>query len=149
MAIERFTYTGDPANNSRDAVRFHAGDTDRRAAEIDDREIDYALTLTDDTRVAAAILLEALASKYSRKADVTAGQVSKRMSTIAGSLREQAAELRSIAGIVATPFFGGLTHSGKLDLDQRTDDVQPAFKRGQFDNPRADSFDGSTDSGEE
>lgn len=137
MAVKTFTYTGDPARNTRDAVRFHAGDTDRENAELEDGEIDYALTLQPNVKLAAAELLEALAAKYSRKADISVGQVSKSLGSISDRLAKRAEGLRSKAGIIATPFFGGLTQSGKTNLDQGTDDVQPRFRRGQFDNPRA------------
>ena len=149
MAVRKFTYSGDPASSDRDAVRFHAGDTDRDLAELEDEEIDYALGLQPDVKLAAAELLEALAAKYSRKANIAVGQVRKDLGSVADQLAKRAKDLRATAGNLAQPFFGGLTKSGKSDLDTRTDDVQPRFRRGQFDNPRAASLDDPSPSSEE
>lgn len=141
MAVERFTYAGDPAAGPIHAVRFFAGDTDRDAAELDDREIAYALTLKDNPRLCAADLLDALSAKYARKATFKAGEISKNLSDVAKSLSDRATKLRNNAGVLSTPFFGGRTHSGKEDLDARTDDVQPMVRRGQFDSPLVHQFD--------
>lgn len=144
MAVEVFTYNGDPTTSAVNLVRFYTGDTDRDLAELDDREIAFAITNQSNPKLAAAELLDALATKYARKANITVGQVSKQMGTISDTLRKRAEDLRATAGNLALPFFGGLTKTGKNDLSARTDDVQPHFTIGQFDNPQASQFDGET-----
>lgn len=141
MAL-KFTYGGNPAASTRDAVRFYAGDTERSSAQLDDREVDFAVTQHPNPRMAAAICLDALAAKYSFKASVSVGEVSKELGEVADKLHKRAEELRNEAakkGVL--PFFGGLTVQGKLDLDNRTGDVQPRFRTGQFDDPDAKQFD--------
>jgi hypothetical protein len=146
----KFTYGRNPARSNRDAVRFFTGDVDRESAFLDDDEIDWSLTDSPNPRMAAAVLLDNLATRFSRKADISVGQVSKTFSGIADALRERAKNLREEASRrSALPFFGGLTISGKNDLDERTDDVQPHFRLKQFDNPLARQFDdGSVPTGE-
>jgi len=146
MAL-KFTYGGDPATSTRDAVRFYTGDTERRTAQLDDREVDFALTQNSNPRMAAALCLDALAAKFSFKASISVGEVSRELGEVADKLRKRAEELRTEAGKKGVlPFFGGLTIQGKTDLDNRTGDVQPHFRIGQFDSPEARQFDeGSPD----
>lgn len=149
MPVKRFSYDGDPTSSSVNQVRFYAGDTDRELAEIDDKEIEAALADQVDERLSAAVLLDALAAKYARKADVSVGDVSKSYGDISDKLAKRAEDLRTRAGtLAATPFFGGLSKSGKSDLNGRSDDVQPRFYRGQFDSPEAQQFDGGSDTDE-
>ncbi len=141
MAEEiRFTYTHDPSRSGLDAVRFYTGDVERSSAMLDDREIEFALTQNPTPKIAAAVLLEQLAARYARKADISVGQVSKALGAVSDKLAKRAKELRSSVNVA--PFFGGLTISGKQELDGRTDDVQPHFKIGQFDDREAGQFDG-------
>lgn len=141
-SVIKFTYGRNPGRSLRDAVRFFTGDVDRESAFLDDDEIDFALTDTPNPRMAAAVLLDELAARFSRKGDVTVGQVSKSFGDVADKLRQRARDLREEASRrTALPFFGGLTISGKNNLDERTDDVQPHFRMKQFDNPLAQQFD--------
>src|SRR3990172_2286066 len=144
----KFTYGGDPAVSTRDAVRWYAGDTDRERAQLDDREIDFAIVQQPNPRYAAALCLDAMAAKFSYKASISVGEVSRELGEIADKLRARAEELRKEASKSnVLPFFGGLTVQGKIDLDNRTGDVQPHFRMGQFDHPGIQQFDeGSSDS---
>ena len=63
--------------------------------------------------------------------------MSKAFSAVSRNMRKAADDLRREANKRARPFFGGLTKSGKIDLAEDTDAVQPAFSIGQDDNPRA------------
>lgn len=64
-----WTYTGDPANNSRDAVRFLVADTDTTDQLITDEEITYLLDLYVEPPHAAVGAARAIAAKFSREAD--------------------------------------------------------------------------------
>jgi len=141
MAL-RFTYGGDPSVSSRDAVRFTAGDTVKEVAVFDDREIDYQLSETPNVRLAAAAMLEAKAAEYSRKGYITVGDVAKDYSKAAEAMLATATRIRNQALSRALPFFGGLTKSGKEELAQDADAVQPNFFIGETDNPEAVQLNG-------
>jgi hypothetical protein len=111
------------------------GDTTKARMLFDDREIEWQLGKTPNTRIAGADLLIYKANEFARQADVTVGDVSKAFSKVAESMKTCAEHMRSEALKFVLPFFGGLTISGKEALSQRTDDVQPAFSIGMTDSP--------------
>jgi hypothetical protein len=135
VAVEQFTYTGDPGSSTKDEVRFLVGDTIESRALFDDREILWQIGETPNTRIAGAELLLAKANEFARQADVRVGDVSKAFSKVAENMKKCSDKLRHQALKRAKPFFGGLTKSGKRDLNSQVDDVQPAFSIGQTDDP--------------
>lgn len=64
-----WTYSGNPANSSRDAVRFLVADTDSNDPLITDEEIAYLLDLYTEAPSAAVGAARAIAAKFSREAD--------------------------------------------------------------------------------
>lgn len=143
MAVKTFTYDGDPTTSDVNLVRYYVGDTDRDIAEVDDKEIASAIADNTNLKLAAAEILDMLSTKYARKSNVTVGQVSKAMGDISEKLDKRAEKLRTEAGKLAEPFFGGLTQAGKDTLNANPDDLKPRFTRGQFDNPEAGQMDGT------
>lgn len=134
-----WTYSGDPAANDRDAVRWLSGDTDTADRLVTDEEIAFALAEHPTQALAAAVVCEAIAAKFAREADRRVGDVSLSASQKAKAYRERAEELRANATILAVPSFGGLTISGKEALDEDTDAVQPSFRIGKDDHPEIPS----------
>lgn len=132
-----WTYSGSPTPGSTDEVRFLIGDTDTTAQQLSDEEIQYLITKFGTGYVAAAKAARALYAKYARKADTTVGQVSKSFSQVADHYHELALQMDNMVATRATPSFGGVNvaevEAANLDGSQ----MQPAFKRDQFDNPRA------------
>lgn len=137
-----FTYTSDPENSKRDAVRLLTGDTDSTDALLQDSEVDYFLSLYSDTVYpAAAAACDAISSKYARQADTTNGRLSIRASQRSYAYAQKAKELRRDTLLGAEVFAGGLTISGKNTLDDDSDAVQPAFSVGMDDYNSADNSD--------
>ena len=68
-----WTYSGNPAANERDAVRFLVADTDSTDPLITDEEIAYLLTLYTEAPHAAVGAARAIAAKFSRQADQARG----------------------------------------------------------------------------
>lgn len=64
-----WTYSGDPAANQRDAVRFLVADTDSTDPLITDEEIAYLLDIYTEAPHAAVGAARAIAAKFSREAD--------------------------------------------------------------------------------
>lgn len=141
MAVDQFTYSKDPSKSAKDEVRFLTTDTVKARALFDDREILFQLTKTPNTRMAAAELLEIKSRELAQKGTIRVGDVSKDFAKAAETMKKCADALRRDALKRARPFFGGLTKSGNLALDQDTDATQPQFGIGQNDNPSAVQLD--------
>lgn len=139
-----WNYGGDPSANARDAIRFLIGDTDTNDQLINDEEIawvnnqvtgsDTATTGLYDVAVRCCLTI---ASKFSRLADQSVGDLKVSMSQKAVAYRLQAEELKSLSGregSVPTPYAGGLTITDKeIDRDN-SNRIQPYFSGGQFTN---------------
>ena len=141
-----WTYSGDPATNARDAIRFLIGDTDTNDQLINDEEIAWINNQLTGSDTALTALYNAayrgcvtIASKFSRLADQSVGDLKVSMSQKAKAYREQAAYLLEMAGregSVPTPYAGGITITDKeIDLDN-TDLVRAGFYKGQFNDDR-------------
>ena len=141
-----WTYSGDPASNARDAIRFLTGDTDTNDQLINDEEIAWTNNQDTGSDTATTALYEvayrvmiAIASKFSRLADQSVGDLKVDMFQKATNAREQAALLKQQAlreGNTPTPYAGGISVSDKEIDEENSDIVQPYFSRGQFTNKR-------------
>ena len=141
-----WTYSGDPATNARDSIRFLMGDTDTNDQLINDEEIAWINNQLTGSDTATTALYNAayrgcitIASKFSRLADQSVGDLKVSMSQKAKAYRDQATELLELAGregSVPTPYAGGITITDKeIDWDN-TDLVRPGFFKGQFNDDR-------------
>lgn len=129
-----WSYSGDPANSDRDAVRFTCGLTDSGDQLIEDEEIDYLLN-TFGVISASVRLCRRVATKFARRADQTIGDYSERFNQRAEEYRTLANELqreKSVAG-AAGIIAGGISKADKEAQEDDTDRVSPRFERGQFD----------------
>jgi len=133
-----WNYSGDPSKTPRDEVRYLVGDTCKEKGLVSDEEIAYSLSKFPDSSLAAALVLRALAAKFSRAVSSSVDGVSKNCSDLAKQFREQA-EILDPEGVTAValvlPSFGGLSKSQKADWNDDLDAVQPSFSKGQDDIP--------------
>ena len=139
-----WTYSGDPATNARDSIRFLVGDTDTNAQLVSDEEIAWTNsevtgsgTATTDLYTVAYRGMIASASKFSRLANQAIGDMRVDLSQKADNARKQAEELRALAGrenLVPVPYAGGISISDKLIDRGNSDRVDPFFTSGQFAN---------------
>ena len=146
-----WTYSGDPATNARDAIRFLSGDTDTNDQLINDEEIAWTNNQVTGSDTATTALYEvsyrvmvAIASKFSRLADQSVGDLKVDMYQKATNAREQAKLLYAQAsreGNTPTPYAGGISVSDKEIDEDNSDIVQPYFSRGQFTNSRGGAND--------
>jgi len=131
-----WTYTPD-FTTTRDQVRFLAGDTDTTDQLVTDEEVAFAYAQEGSTRGAAALLLEGLAKKFARKCDSSVGDLSKSYSQMSKAFGEQAKAMRRSSAVYGIPVAGGISISRVETVDEDTDRVTPAFRRGMLDNPTA------------
>ncbi len=139
-----WTYSGDPATNARDSIRFLVGDTDTNDQLVSDEEIAWTNnqvtgsdTATTDLYTVAYRVMLAIASKFSRLANQAIGDMRVDLSQKADNARTQAEQLRILAGrenLVPVPYAGGISVSDK-DIDRdNADRVDPFFTTAQFAN---------------
>ena len=141
-----WTYSGAPDSSALDGIRFLIGDTDTNDQLLSNEEITWVNSQVTGSTTSTASLYESsyrcmisIASKFSRLADQSVGELSVSMSQKAEGARTQAKELKALSskeGGVPTPYAGGITKSDK-DIDRENSDlVQPWIKSGQFGNVR-------------
>jgi hypothetical protein len=137
-----YTYTGDPANNNQDAVRFLAGDVVETDWQVSDEEIVFALgQVGSNTYRAAALICDHLAARYSRETDEAVGDLKKTYSqrqkhynSRAGELRRKYFEVTSVA-----PFVGGVSIAAKELQRDDSDWDQTGIRREGMDHPESDT----------
>ena len=132
-----WTYTG-ALNTDSEKVRYKCGDTDTTDQLVTDAEVTYVLTLSSDLNIAAAILLEGLAAKNSRKVNAGTGKLSVDASARMKQYLEMAKVLRGQGAENAlsscTIQVGGAVAADNEELDSDSSLVKPQFKIGQFDD---------------
>ena len=135
-----WSYSGNPGDSDLDEVRFRSQLTDYTDERLSDAEIAFCITKEDTNIGAAAFCCETLAVKYASEADVRVGadgefsikssQLSSQFAMRAVSLRKEASEQASKH---ASPWAASISVSEKEAQEERTDRVEPAFTRDQFD----------------
>lgn len=135
-----FTYGGDPASSDRDAVRLLVGDTDSDDPQLVDGEVDYFLSSTGAVRPAALAAARAILAKYARKVDQSVGDLRYAYSQRRAAYEALVGRLERDAAVKgAVPYAGGISQSDKETDQDDSDRVQPAFYRGQFDDPATET----------
>lgn len=129
------TYTGNPADSSKDAVRFWIQDT-AAPWKLTDEEINYTISQFTNPMLAAASCANALAARYAAFPSKRVGDFSISYGELAKNYAALAAELESKGQTFnLVPWSGGITHSDREIARTDTNRVKPPFRRDQFDNP--------------
>ena len=117
-------------------VRFLVGDTVSTDPQMQDEEINFALTQRSSIYGAAADVCRALASKLSRQADTVDKDLRTTLSAkaTAYSRRAMAYETKAIVRSGALPYAGGISVSDKIVNELDTDRVAPNFTIDMDDN---------------
>lgn len=135
----------DTASGRLNATRLLLGDTDSNDAQVQDDEVTFALSETNDNvYYAAAWLARTVAAKYSRQVTIELdGQLTaeysdlaKQYTALADSLEYQGTKAGSRVGVKA----GGITKADIEIARENTNRVKPTFTRDRFWNPP--SYDG-------
>lgn len=134
-----FSYIS-PSSSTRDEIRFLIGDVDSDDPQFSDDEIDYIESQTDSALLAAAYAARLLATKYARLADTVIGDLEVKHSQRSRRYMDMARELeiqgQTAAGTnIAAPVVTGISVDEIDSVDQDTDKVGSAFKKGMFNNP--------------
>jgi len=131
----------DTVSGRLNSVRLLVGDTDTSDQQLQNSEIEFALTQnTDNVYNAASWLCGILVAKYSRMVDTQLdgaleGKYSNRVAQY-GKLAVQLAEMgRRSGGLSLGVSGGGISISAMESAASNTDRPKSRFYVGQFDNP--------------
>ena len=130
-----WTYTGDPENVTRDAVRLNYGDIVTTNQLLQDAEVDYAYAEEGSVLAAAARCCEILAAKFADLADNRKlGSLSITFSEKSQRFTQKAKDLRKRAMAYATPYAGGISDAKEEIFEDDSDLIQPVFERDMMKN---------------
>jgi hypothetical protein len=137
-----WTYTGLPGTNDIDAVRFLVGDVDPDDKQVGDGEITWAASQEANTTLAAALVCEHLAGRYSREVNSSSSDLNRAYATKATAYASKAKTLRLrgtgwlAPGVTVTgkPYAGGISIDDTETIDDDSDRPSPRFDTGDFDN---------------
>lgn len=139
-----FSYSGNPADSRKDAIRALLGDTggvDGSGWILSDQEIDYFDSLVtpsyDDPFMSAAVCADIIAGRYAGEVNISADGVSISADNLMQKYAALAASLRTtyktVAGAGGYPLVGGIDAFTVVDPTVRPKN----FSVGQDDNYRA------------
>jgi hypothetical protein len=139
-----WTYSGNPASTTRDAVRFLVGDTDTTDQLISDEEIAYIVQENPAINRSASESARAIAAKFARLMSRSIGGLSADFSAKYRQYIELADNLLSKDELKpVSPYISGFSRSAKKAVELDTD-REPTFSRkGIMDNPRSQPVDES------
>jgi hypothetical protein len=133
-----WSYTGDPKNSQKDAVRFLVQDTDENDQLITDEEIDWLLDQDNNLYKVASEAAKAIAASFARLADTDIESVSVQYSQKHKQYMLLATRLEIKGGSgsgLAAPDVSGVSNSDMEAVRKNPDRPDSRFYRGQFDNP--------------
>ena len=128
------------ASGRLNTVRLLVGDTNTLDQQVQNEEITFALSETNNNvYYAAAWVARAIASKYSRKVNTSLdgalsadySDLQRQYSTLADNLEYQGKKVGAVVGVVA----GGITKTDINSVRENTDRVEGSFRRDRFRNP--------------
>lgn len=134
-----WSYSGDPGDSTKDAVRFHMQDTDSTDELMTDEEIAYLIDQWYDKYPSpifvAAMACETLSAKFAREVSVSADGVSVGAQELQTKYSELAASLRDQYKMGVD---GGAPESFGNNWGEEFDQsIKPlSFSVNQFDNPQ-------------
>ncbi|MFI5380737.1 MAG: hypothetical protein ACHRHE_15670 [Tepidisphaerales bacterium] len=131
------TYTpADLATSLKDQVRFNIGDTDSSDWQLQDEEIQWAITTRGNQWGATSMCANALAGKYARLTAISADGVSQQLGQRITNYRLLADEFeRKEVIYCATPSVFGVSVSQMLATLADSDRVPDIFRLAMNDNP--------------
>lgn len=131
------TYTpADLATSVKDQVRFNLGDTDSTDWQLQDEEIQWAITTRGNVWGATSMCALALVGKYGRLTSISADGVSQALNQRVDNYKAIATEFEHKETIYcAVPSLFGVSVSDMYATLSDSDRVPDIFRLGLNDNP--------------
>jgi hypothetical protein len=139
-----FTYSGNPATSSRDAVRFLLNDISTGNQQMNDAEVEWLVVQKPNVyRAAAQGARQLSAQQTDNVASKTVGSLTLTYSERAQKWLDLADALDAQAskglGSAIMPYSGGISETDKEQIASEDDFDKPWFYRDMWDNPGADT----------
>lgn len=132
-----WTYSGDPSDSTRDAVRFLVGDTDTTDQLISDEEIDFLIGKHGSLNRTASESARAIAAKFARLMSRSIGGLSADFGAKYRQYMELADSLLSKEETEpVSPFTSGWSRSQKESRELDNDRETTFGRKGIHDNER-------------
>lgn len=133
-----WSYSGDPTSSPADEVRFLVGDTIPTDQQLQDGEINYALTLVYGpgnpipplgNYLPAAYCCDAIMARYARMVDKSVGDLKLSYTSRLKQYQAMATQLRMRAALANVPFsVGGESVGEKIGAYSNPDLIEPAVQ---------------------
>jgi hypothetical protein len=137
-----WSYTGDPSDSTKDAVRFLVGDTDTNDQLISDEEISYLASEHGSINRTASEAARAIAAKFARNMSRSIGGL---QADFAAKYRQYLELADSLLTKEETdpvsPFISGYKKDQKQGREDDTNREKIFGRKGGMDNKRAASVD--------
>jgi len=132
-----WTYSGDPSDSTRDAVRFLIGDTDTTDQLISDEEVDYLVELHGTLSRSASEAARSIAAKFARLMNRSIGGLSADFSQKYQHYMELAESLiTNEEAFPVSPFISGYRRGAKETRELDSDRETTFGRKGIHDNER-------------
>jgi hypothetical protein len=130
----------DTASGRLNSVRLLVGDTDTNDQQVQNEEILFGLSQSNDNiYYASAWIARTISGQYARKVNTSLdGALSADYSDLAGQYKKLAEDLEyqgKKAGAVVGVKAGGISISSVKSVRQNTDRIEGTFRRDRFRNP--------------
>lgn len=135
------SFSGDPANSTRDLIRALVNDTNMDSPIYSDEIYDQLTVQFGGPLNVAAQICRMLAQKYASKASKRVGDLSIQYSDISRNYRAMANDYQAQSDKGASPYAAGISKSDKASYRQSQDRVGAFTTMDQFDN-KGGSFGG-------
>lgn len=142
-----WTYSGDPAANDRDTVRFLIGDTNTNDQRASDEEIAWAITEEPGSLyTAAALVVRGIIAKYANLVDKEVGDLALSYSQRLDWYKALLADLSKKSSMRSSRVYaGGISITDKDAVEEDSDRVKPGVAKDMFSNPGRLSPRGTSD----
>lgn len=140
--VGSWTYSGDPRDSDRDAVRFLVQDTNENDQKVSDEEIAWMLSNSANIYLAAADIAVTISAVYGSKAKKSIGSLSIEYSQQREAYEALSERLRALGKsssrlALTNVFAGGISKSDKELQRTDTDWDRPWFERDAFNYPNS------------
>ncbi len=129
-----WTYSGNPADSDRDAVRYLVGDIDVDNPLAQDAEIAWVISEEGNVYLAAASVARSIGATFAESVTKQVGDLRIQSQQKRDNFKKLADELKERGVLRAgRPYAGGISIDDKQTVRDDDDRVVPAFRKRQHD----------------